>query len=119
MSLNLVTVTIAATASPVDATAVEGHFTFFPNGTEWPMTVGALPIVPEIQSGPLVLGTASVQLVASDNFAVGVLNWDVLINIRGLATINVAALPILFAGGASQSVWDILQANGWNPVGQP
>jgi hypothetical protein len=119
VSLNLVTVTVAAMASPVDATAPEGHFVFVPNGTLWPGVPGSLPIDPQIERGTLTLGTASVQLVASDNFAASVLNWDVIINIRGLPTINVKAFPVLFASGASQSVWDILAANGWTPVSQP
>jgi hypothetical protein len=119
MTLNLVTVTVAATASPADASSVEGHYVFVPNGTEWPATLGSLPIIPEIQTGFLTLGTSSVQLVASDNFTAGVLNWDVILNIRGMPTINMSALPVLFASGASQSLWDIMIVNGYIPVNQP
>jgi hypothetical protein len=119
MALNLVTVTVAAQGSPIDAAPPEGHFVFVPNGTMWPLAPGSLPIVPDIQQAPLVLGTASVQLVASDNFALGILNWDVIINIAGLPTVSYSGFPVLFASGASQSVWDILTVNGWIPVVQP
>lgn len=119
MTTNLVTVTVAATASPADVTSIEGNFVFVPNGYLYPLAPGTLPIIPMIQKGTLTNGTASVQLVASDNFAAQVLNWDVIINIRGLPTINEADLPILYASGASQSIWDILLANGWLPVQQP
>lgn len=115
MSLNTVTVTIAAQAGPSD-TPPEGNFIFSPNGTMWPTSAGQLPIVPYIQHGTLVNGTGSVVLVASDNFSANVLNWDVIINIRDLPTVNVAALPILFSLGATQSIWDILIANGWAPT---
>jgi hypothetical protein len=119
MTINVVTVVVAATASPVDVSSAEGHFVFVPNGYMYPMVPGTLPIVPMIQKGTLVNGTASVQLVASDNFAAQVLAWDVIINIRGLPTINQPDMPVLFAAGATQSVWDILLANGWLPVQQP
>jgi hypothetical protein len=119
MTFNLVTVTIAAQASPVDTLTPQGNYIFSPNGTEWPGTPGSLPIVPQIQSGHLTSGTGSVQLVASDNFAVGVLAWDIIINIRGLPTAIYSTVPINFASGAAQSVWDILSAAGWVPVSQP
>ncbi len=118
MSLHLVTVTVAVQGSPADTVLPEGTFVFSPNGILWDGTPGDTPIVPCIQQGHLVNGTGSVQLVASDNFSTGVLNWDVIINVRGLPTINMSALPILFATGASQSIWDILQTNGWSPVNQ-
>jgi hypothetical protein len=119
MTFNVVTVTIAANNSPVDSAAgdyPEGNCVFSPNGILWPSTSGNVPIVPQIQTATLVNGTASVQLVASDNFATNTLNWDVIINIRGLPTVNVQALPILYASGASQSIWDILLANDWEPA---
>lgn len=120
MTYNMVTVTVAAQASPADTQAPEGNFILIPNGTEWPGTVGSLPIVPQTQTGTLTNGTASVQVVASDNFSsISVLTWDIVINIRGLPTINVPDCVINFATGATQSVWDILNANGWVPVSQP
>lgn len=119
MTLNTVTVTVAAQGSPADLVPPEGHYVFVPNGTMWPATAGALPVVPDIQTGVLVLGTAAAVLVASDNFASGILNWDCIINIQGLPTVNFPGFPVLFALGASQSVWDILAASGWNPVAQP
>jgi hypothetical protein len=119
LSLNLVTVTIAAQASPADASSVEGNFVFVPNGYLYPMSLGTMPVIPAIQEGFLTSGIGSVQLVASDNFAANVLTWDVIINIRGMLTINVTDVIVLFASGASQSVWDILEINGWIPVQQP
>ncbi len=116
--LNVVTVTIAAQGSPVDPVPPEGNFIFSPNGEMWPGTAGSLPVVPDIQHGFLVNGTASVQLVASDNFAVNVLNWDVIVNIRGLPTVNVSGVPVNYATGPTQSVWDILSAFGWTPIAQ-
>lgn len=115
-SLNLVAVTIAVQGGPLDATDPEGNFVFSPNGTLWPVTSGSLPIDPAIQTGSLVNGTAVVSLVASDNFSSGVLNWDVLINVRGMPTVVFPGLPVLFATGASQSIWDILTTNGWSPT---
>ena len=117
--MNLVTVNITAQGSPADAVTPEGNYLFSPNGTEWPGTPGSLPVVPEVQSGHLISGTGSVQLVASDNFAVGVLSWDIIINIRELPTVNFSGAAINFASGATQSVWDILSASGWVPVSQP
>jgi hypothetical protein len=122
MTVNMVTVTIAASGSPVDAVPPEGNFVFSPNGNLWPLTPGSLPIIPDIQTGTLVSGTASCQLVASDNYAVvngvNILTWDVIINIRGLPTVNFPGLVINFATGSSQSIWDILAANGWNATDQ-
>jgi len=125
MALNMVTVTIAIQVGPNDSSA-EGTFIFSPNGVLWDGTPGDTPIVPAIQQGHLSNGTGSVQLVASDNFSTGVLNWDVIINIRGMPTINFPALPILYTitvGGVptatpNQSIWDILLTNGWSPVTQ-
>lgn len=118
MSLNLVTVTISATVSPIDVTAAEGNYVFVPSGTQWPAP-GDVPIVPAVVHGMLTVGTgsATAQLVASDNFATGVLTWNVLVNIRGLPTVNVRDVPVLYASGASQNLWDILTAMGWIPIG--
>lgn len=118
MSLTLASVTIAVQGGPLDASDPEGNYVFSPNGTLWPATSGALPIDPSIHTGSLVSGTATVQLVASDNFAAGVLSWDVHINVRGLPTVSFPALPILYMSGANQSIWDILQLNGWTPTPQ-
>ena len=57
--------------------------------------------------------------IASDNFAAGVLTWDVIINVRGLPTVNMAAVPINFALGANQNIWTILSAAGWAPIVTP
>lgn len=119
MSLNLVTVTIAVSGAPTDSTTPQGVFVFSPNGVLWPGTEGSLPIDPQVQHGFLTNGTASVQLVASDNFAAGVLNWDAILNIRGMPTINAPALIINFATGPTQSIWDILSSNGFSLIAQP
>jgi hypothetical protein len=119
MTYNVVSVTITATASPVDVVPPEGMYVFSPNGVMWPGTPGTLPIVPNVQHGTLVNGTATVQLVASDNFSAGVLNWDIIINIRGMPTVNASAMVVNFATGSTQSVWDILNTNGYSFVYQP
>jgi hypothetical protein len=116
--VNLVSVTIAASDSPADAGSPEGYFVFAPSGVMWP-DASNLPIVPMVVHGVLVNGTATVSLVASDSFGAGVLTWDVIINIRGLPTINVAGVPVNFASGATQSIWSILSAAGWSPTPQP
>ena len=119
MSANLVTVTIAVSAAPNDTMPSEGNFVFSPNGILWPGTPGSLPVVPMIQQGHLVNSTASVQLLASDNFSAGVLGWDIIINIRGMPTINCPGVVINFATGPTQSVWDILNAFGYTFISQP
>jgi hypothetical protein len=115
---NLVTVTIAVDNSPADLTSAEGYYVLSPSGVMWPDTSGN-PVAPMVHNGHLVNGTASEQLVASDNYAAGVLTWDVIINVRGLPTVNVASVPVNFANGASQNIWTILQAAGWTPATQP
>ena len=114
MSLNLVTVTISATPSPVDDNPVEGNATFIPDGTRWGATGD--PVVPALQHVVLSDSTASVQLVASDNFTAGVLTWCININLKGLPTVNVGGVPVNYASGAAQDVWAILQAAGWLPL---
>jgi hypothetical protein len=121
MTANMVTVVIAASPSPADTgITAEGNYIFSPNGTQWPGTPGSLPVVPMIQQGHLTNGTGSVQLLASDNFSSSViLSWDIIINIRGLPTVNFPDAPVNFALGATQSVWDILNNAGWVPISQP
>ena len=118
MTVNVVNVTVAADASPVDAATAEGNVVAVPSGAMWP-DGNNVPIVPEVVHGTLVAGTCTLQLVASDNFAAGVLSWDIIINIRGLPTVNVAGCVINFANGATQSVWTILTAAGWTPPSVP
>jgi hypothetical protein len=124
---NIVNVTVAADVSPADPSNVhaEGNVVAVPSGVMWPDT-NNVPIVPMVVHGTLgdglngaTAGECIIQLVASDNFAAGVLNWDIIINIRGLPTVNVASVPVNFASGANQSVWSILSAAGWSPVSQP
>lgn len=127
MAVNVVSVTVAADVSPVDPSNVtaEGNVIAVPSGVEWPDTSNN-PIVPMVVHGTLgdllnggVAGQCIIKLVASDNFAAGVLTWDFIINIRGLPTVNVPAVPVNFASGASQNVWTILSAAGWVPQMQP
>lgn len=115
---NVVSVTVTADVSPADTATAEGNVVAVPSGNMWPDTSNN-PIVPMVVHGILASGTCTLSLVASDNFTAGVLNWDFIINIRGLPTINVARVPVNFASGATQSIWPILQAAGWTPVSQP
>ena len=61
-------------------------------------------------------GECQIALVASDNYAAGVLAWDLIINIRGLPTVNVSDVTVNFSNGATQNVWTILAAAGWTPT---
>lgn len=119
MSFLTVAVTVAAdTFSPDPNTYAEGNVVAVPSGTMWP-DANDLPIVPMVVHGNLELGTCTLQLVASDNFATGVLRWDLIVNIRGMPTVNQPGCVINFADGATQSVWDILSAAGWSPITRP
>lgn len=119
MTFNVVNVVVAADASPADVGVfAEGNVVAVPSGAMWPDT-NNVPIVPMVVHGTLVSGTCTLGLVASDNFAAGVLTWDIIINIRGLPTVNVASCVINFASGATQSVWTILTAAGWTPPSVP
>jgi hypothetical protein len=120
MSLTVVNVTVAADASPADPAGVfaEGNVVAVPSGAQWPDT-NSNPIVPMVVHGTLVNGTCTIALVASDNFTAGVLTWDFIINIRGLPTVNVPGVQVIYANGASQNVWGILTAAGWTPTPQP
>lgn len=118
MTVNVVNVTVAADNSPADLATAEGNVVAVPSGTEWPDTSGN-PIVPMVVHGTLAGGTCTIQLVASDNFSPGVLNWDFIINIRGLPTVNFPGAAVNFASGANQSVWTILDTAGWRPPEQP
>lgn len=126
MTVNVVTVTVQADASPVDPVAAEGNIVAVPSGVAWPDGSNN-PIVPMVVHAylgdnsitPPVPGKCQVQLVASDNFAAGVLGWDFIINIRGLPTVNVHGVQVNFSSGATQSVWSILGAAGWTPLASP
>lgn len=128
MTVNMVTVNINIDGSAADTAGPEGNYIFSPAGVMWPDLSGN-PITPMVQHSNLLTtgpangqpgtATASVSLVASDNFAAGVLTWDVIINVRGMPTINVSNVPVNFANGATQSIWTILQSVGWTPIAQP
>lgn len=113
-----VAVTTAADSDPDNNIFAEGNVTFVPSGTHWPDGLGN-PIVPPVIHGTLHDGTVTNNLIASDNFDSGVLTWNILINLRGMPTINVPDCVVNHADGASQNVWDILDANGWVPLDQP
>jgi hypothetical protein len=125
MTVNTVLVTVQADNAPGDPSPAEGNVVAIPSGTQWPDASGN-PIVPELVHGYLgdlanggVAGQAIIQLVASDNFSVGVLNWDFVVNIRGFPTVNVSDVPVNFSSGANQNFWTIIAAAGWTPPEQP
>ena len=126
MTTNLVNLTIQVDGAPGDPAAPEGNYVFTPSGLEWPDT-SSNPIVPMVIHAPLTPNplasppnaSATFAIVASDNFAAGILTWDVIINVRGLPTVNVPNVPINFANGANQNIWTVLQAAGWTPVTEP
>jgi hypothetical protein len=116
---NIVNVNVTADVAPSGAGA-EGNIVAVPSGTMWP-DAGGNPIVPMVVHGTLgdaslnIPGECQIPLVASDNYAVNVLTWDLIINIRGFPTINVPRVPVNFASGATQNVWTILATMGWVP----
>jgi hypothetical protein len=119
LTFNVVNVTVEADPSPVDAAPAEGNVVAAPDGVQWPDTNNN-PIVPMVVTGYLNDGQNGaganetiIQLVASDNFAAGVLTWDFIINIRSLPTVNVQGCVVDYSNGATQSVWAILSAAGW------
>lgn len=115
-AFDMVAVTMAATSDPDNNVFAEGNITAVPSGTHWPDGQGGV-IVPPVLHGTLLAGTCTLDLIASDNFDAGVLAWDFVINIRGMETISAAGVPVYFSEGASQSVWDILDAAG--DIGTP
>lgn len=125
MTYNVVSVTVGASTSPVDIAKAEGNVVAVPAGTQWPDTSND-PIIPAVVHGTLgdglngaQPGECILQLVASDNFAAGVLAWDFIINLRGFPTVSVSDVPVNFSSGASQNVWTILAAAGWTPPSMP
>lgn len=118
MSANVVNVTFAVDNSPADLVTAEGNVLAVPSGVMWP-DASTDPIVPMVVHAQLVSGTCTLVLVASDNFASGVLTWDFIVNIRGLPTVNVPGVAVNFASGANQNGWSVLSAAGWVPIAQP
>jgi hypothetical protein len=91
----------------------------------WPDT-NDNAIVPMVVQGTLgdglngaTAGECIIQLVASDSFAAGILNWDFIINLRGFPTVSVQGCAVDYSNGASQNIWNILTAAGWAPVSMP
>ena len=121
MTTNVVNVNVVADVAPGAVAAGEGNVIAIPSGTEWPDTSGN-PIVPAVVHGTLgdaslnTPGSCQIALVASDNYGAGVLAWDIIINIRGLPTVNVSDVAVNFSLGATQNVWTILAAAGWTPT---
>lgn len=126
MTYNLANVVLSVSVSPADQTpsglvAGEGNIIAIPDGTQWPdpNNDAIVPMVVHGTIGDTLNGASDneciIQLCASDNFSAGVLNWDFIINIRGLPTVRAMNIPVNYASGATQNVWEILQAAGWTP----
>jgi hypothetical protein len=118
MSANQVTLNATFVGGPNDK--VEGSFAFSPSGSLYDPTSNSY-VAAQVQQGLLAnptLGqaTLSVTLLASDNYAAGVLTWDVHIRARSIPEIQVANLTVNFAAGATQNLFTVLLANGWTPV---
>ncbi len=81
-------------------------------------SLGSLSL-PAGKFGSVGVGAANsgIALLASDNFAVGLLTWNIKIIVQGVANIQQADVPINFASGATQGLFTILTAAGWNPTG--
>lgn len=123
---NVVNVTVQVDGSPADPAAPEGNYVFTPSGVMWP-DMSEDPIVPMVVHGQMTPNptasppncSATVEIVSSDSFAAGVLTWDVIINVRGLPTVNASQVPINYSSGASQNIWEILESAGWAPPTEP
>jgi hypothetical protein len=105
---NIVTVTAAFGASAM------GDYLFAASGTL--MTSSDVAIVTPVVNGVLdANGNLSANLLASDNFSAGDLNWNCFVRIQGLPRIHVVDFPVDFNLGASQNLFTILTAAGWTP----
>lgn len=114
MSENYVTVT----ASWGDGTNVgQGNYLFHASGALMDGTATA--IVTPVLDDVLKNGALSVQLLASDNYGAGELSWDCTIRIKGFSEIKAQGLIVNHATGATQVLFDILEANGWAPMEIP
>jgi hypothetical protein len=106
---NSVTVTAAFGSS------AQGNYLFAATGTL--MSDANVAIVTPVLSGVLdSSGNMSVSLLASDNFSPGELTWNCFITVRGLSDVNVQGFAVNFSLGASQNLFTILKASGWNPL---
>ena len=104
---------VTVTAS-FGATA-EGNFLFVATGT-LVSDANAGIILPVVNGVLDSSGNLSASLVASDNYGLGELTWNVFITVRGMSPIEVYDVVINFSAGASQNLFAILEANGWTPL---
>lgn len=119
-ALNIVTVTASLPADPTTdpATFPQGHYELVPTGMAYDADQHVM-IVPVMKQGKFTDGAISVPLVASDNFAAGVLTWDVHVELRGVENIDVPQVSINYTDGASQDLFTILSSAGWVPPSKP
>jgi hypothetical protein len=108
MSENIVTVNAAF------GSAGSGNFLFAATGTL--MTSAYIAIVTPVVYGILDdEGNLTAELLASDNYTTGELNWNCFLTVQGLSAIHVTDLAVDFSNGASQNLFTILAAAGWIP----
>lgn len=93
----------------------EGNYLFAASGTL--ISDANVAIVTPVVDGVLdSSGNLSAILLASDNFGPGELTWNCFISVRGMSQINVQGFTVNFALGASQNLFTILEASGWQPL---
>lgn len=111
MTANAVTVTEAFGAG------VPADWLFVPGGTLIDDAGGAI-VTPIVRGNNMPGGTGilSASLLASDNFSPGELNWTCFIRVQGMPFIEVHNFVVTFSLGASQTLFTILKASGWQPV---
>lgn len=104
------------TVTSAFGSSATGRFTLIAQGSL--MDSSDVAIVTPVLVGVLVAGQLTASVLASDSagFADGALNWHVLVEVQGLANIDVENVPINFSNGASQNLLTVLTAAGWTPT---
>lgn len=115
MALNLVTVTATFQSDQTP----EGNYTFVPTGMSVDLASHVM-IVPMVKQGAIPPnGLLSVPIVASDNFAADVLNWNIRLIVRGAKNVYARYVAINYSNGPTQDLWVILSNAGWTPAVTP
>jgi hypothetical protein len=112
---------VAVKAQWTDGTTFgEGNFQFVASGDlmddaqtslTTPIVRGQLDSTGSLWDGVTV--GSGVSLLASSNFAVGYLTWNVYVQVRGEPVIEVNDVVVDYTLGATQGLFSILETAGW------
>jgi hypothetical protein len=103
--------TVTLTASW--GSSASGNYLVYPTGTL--VASGGVAVDIPAADGTLDdTGSFSVDLVASDDYTAGVLNWSFKIIVAGMTNIIADDIPILYSNGADQGLFEALDYAGWN-----